>query len=95
MCGLMLLLQSLVKMHAAQGAFVVAMCFCRCSLLTLSLPVSPPPLLLLLLLLLHHFHPQQRVAEMTAKGQDYKKEMAKLKAARATARAKAAAAAAK
>jgi large subunit ribosomal protein L15 len=38
---------------------------------------------------------EKRVAEMTAKGLDYKKEMAKLKAARATARAKAAAAATK
>lgn len=37
----------------------------------------------------------QRVAEMTAKGLDYKKEMAKLKAARAAAKAKAAAAATK
>lgn len=36
----------------------------------------------------------QRVAEMAAKGQDYKKEMAKLKAARAAAKAKAAAVAA-
>lgn len=37
----------------------------------------------------------QRVKEMTAKGLDYKKEMAKLKAARAAAKAKAAAAGAK
>lgn len=37
----------------------------------------------------------QRVAEMVAKGQDYKKEMAKLKAAKAAAKAKAAAAASK
>jgi hypothetical protein len=56
---------------------------CLCPLLP-----PPPPLLLLLFR-------QQRVAEMTAKGLDYKKEMAKLKAARATARAKAAAAATK
>jgi len=38
---------------------------------------------------------ERRVAEMTAKGLDYKKEMAKLKAAKAAAKAKAAAAAAK
>jgi hypothetical protein len=46
-----------------------------------------PPLLLLLLLL-------QAVREMAAKGLDYKKEIAKQKAARAAAKAKAAAAAA-
>lgn len=38
---------------------------------------------------------EKRVAEMVAKGQDYRKEMARLKAAKAAAKAKAAAAAAK
>jgi len=60
---------------------VVACCACR-PLLPLPSPQNT------------HIH-TQRVKEMTAKGLDYKKEMAKLKAAKAAAKAKAAAAAAK